>query len=164
MTTHTHRYVLAAAMTLLIGLTAGVSANPQLRTFSVTLDGHANPQFQPDGCTIINDEKGTGHARHMGRITWQSHETVDACSNPPGADVNGQFVLTAANGDQVFGEYVTLAQLNFGIGQVSALGTFQITGGTGRFENATGNGVISALGSLAPPFAVIGGMTGTIGY
>ena len=38
------------------------------------------------------------------------------------------------------------------------------SGGTGRFVNATGDGVISAVGSLAPPFGVLGAMNGTIGY
>ena len=51
-----------------------------------------------------------------------------------------------------------------GAGQVSALGQFQITGGTGRFAGASGDGTISAVGSLLPPFEVIGGMIGVIGY
>jgi hypothetical protein len=164
MTTHNIRCMLIAAMAVVIGLTAQVSADSRLRPFAVTLDGNANPQFQPDGCTIINDEQGTGHARHMGNITWQSHEVVDVCSNPIGADVTGQIVLTAANGDQVYGDYTTLAHLDFGAGQVTALGHFQISGGTGRFAQANGKGVISAVGSLAPPLGVIGGMTGTITY
>jgi hypothetical protein len=154
---------IAIAMVMLT-VTVRLSAAPGNRPFTVTLDGNANPQFQSDGCTIINDEQGTGQARHMGRITWQSHEVVDICSNPDGANVVGQFVLIAANGDRVTGSYTTLAHLDFGAGQVNALGNFAITGGTGRFANATGGGTISALGSLAPPFEVIGGMIGTIGY
>ena len=130
----------------------------------MTLDGYANPAFQPDGCTIINDEQGTGQSRHLGAITWQSHEVVNQCSNPEGADVMGEFVLTAADGDQVFGTYQTLAHLDFGGGVVRARGAYQIAGGTGRFVNATGDGVISAVGSLAPPFGVLGAMNGTIGY
>ena len=141
-----------------------LAAQGESRPFSVVLDGHASPVFQPDGCTIINDEQGTGHANHLGRITWQSHETVDVCSNPDGGVVVGQITLTAANGDVVSGTYETLANLDFAAGQVTALGEFQITGGTGRFANAAGEGIISATGSLAPPFGVLGAMRGSITY
>jgi hypothetical protein len=145
-------------------LTAGLAAQSNSRPFAVTLDGHASPIFQPDGCTIINDEQGTGQAQHMGRITWQSHEVVDVCSNPDGANVVGEMVISAADGDQVFVTYQTLAHLDFVAGQVRALGSYQITGGTGRFVDASGQGIISAVGSLAPPFGVLGQMSGVIGY
>jgi hypothetical protein len=164
MTTHIHRFVLFAAFMLLIGASTTMSATAELRPLAVTLDGHAAPVFQPDGCTIINDEQGSGQARHLGAISWQSHEVVDVCSNPDGADVVGEFILMAANGDQVFGSYQTLAHLDFGAGEVRALGAFQITGGTGRFADASGQGIISAVGSLLPPFGVIGQMTGVIAY
>ena len=163
MNTNRSRCVAVLAAALFLG-PAIINANPEIRPFSVTLDGHANPEFQPDGCTIINDEQGTGQARHLGAITWQSHEVVNLCSNPEGADVTGQFVLTAADGDQVFGTYETLANLDFAAGVVRALGAYQITGGTGRFVDAAGDGIISAVGSLAPPFGVLGAMKGTIGY
>jgi hypothetical protein len=164
MTNPKRSFALLASALLILGPTAASEARSHARPFAVTLDGNASPVFQPDGCTIINDEEGTGHARHMGAIAWQSHEVVETCLNPAGADVTGQFVLTAANGDQVFGTYTTLAHLDFGAGQVTAFGHFQITGGTGRFSGAGGSGVISAIGSLAPPFAVLGGMSGAISY
>jgi hypothetical protein len=140
MTNPKRSFALLASALLILGPTAASEARSHARPFAVTLDGNASPVFQPDGCTIINDEEGTGHARP------------------------GQFVLTAANGDQVFGTYTTLAHLDFGAGQVTAFGHFQITGGTGRFSGAGGSGVISAIGSLAPPFAVLGGMSGAISY
>ena len=157
------RYVAVVALSLLLG-PAILNANTETRPFSVTLDGYASPAFQPDGCTIINDEQGTGQARHLGAITWQSHEVVNLCTNPDGADVVGEIVLTAADGAQVFGTYETLANLDFGAGVVRALGAYRITGGTGRFVNAAGDGIISAVGSLAPPFGVLGAMKGTIDY
>jgi hypothetical protein len=163
MTTNRHRFAWLTSV-MLLALSAGVAANPETRPLSVRLDGFASPVFQPDGCTIINDEHGTGQALHLGAISWQSHEVVNVCSNPAGADVIGAFVLTAADGDQVTGTYQTLAHLDFGAGQVRALGTYQITGGTGRFAAASGEGIISAIGSLAPPFGVLGQMSGVIGY
>jgi hypothetical protein len=89
---------------------------------------------------------------------------VDQCSNPNGADVLGQVTITAANGDTIFGHYKTLAQLDFAAGEVTALGRWEIDGGTGRFAGASGRGVIGAQGSLLPPFAVTGGMAGAIAY
>ena len=100
----------------------------------------------------------------MGRITWQSEETVNQCSNPGGADVLGQFTLTAAHGDMVFGQYETLAHLDSGTSQVTAFGQWEIVGGTGRFAGASGSGAIGAQGSLLPPFEVAGGMAGVIAY
>ena len=156
------RLTLLASVLVFAGLAAGVRAD-DARPFSATLDGFASPVFQPDGCTIINDEHGTGTATHLGAITWVSHEVVNICSNPPG-QVVGQITLTAADGDLLFGEYEALANLDFGAGQVTANGQLQVTGGTGRFAGASGEGVISAVGSLAPPFDLIGGISGVISY
>jgi hypothetical protein len=36
--------------------------------------------------------------------------------------------------------------------------------GTGRFDGASGEGLISAVGSLAPPFDLVGAMSGVISY
>lgn len=151
-------------LAVLLACTAVVAANPHSRPFVVTLDGHANPMPTADPCVLDNNEAGVGHATHLGAITWTTHETVNLCTNPDGADVNGTFALTAANGDQVFGTYQTLAQLNFATNQVSAFGDFIITGGTGRFQGASGSGTIGADGSLLPPFSVVGGQVGRIIY
>ena len=107
---------------------------------------------------------GTGNAQHLGAITWVSHETVDVCSDPAGGIVSGQITLTAANGDQLSGEYHAVAILDFVAGQVTANGQLQFTGGTGRFAGASGSGVISAQGSLAPPFDLVGAISGVISY
>ena len=155
---------LALLALLLAGLASVVGADASARPFSATLDGFASPVFLPDGCTIVNDEHGTGNAQHLGSITWVSHETVDVCSDPAGGIVTGQITLTAANGDQLFGEYHAVAILDFGAGQVTANGQLLFTGGTGRFEGASGGGVISAQGRLAPPFDLIGGISGIVNY
>ena len=60
--------------------------------------------------------------------------------------------------------YQTVAHLDFGTNQVLAAGLYSITGGTGRFAGASGEGVLTAEGSLLPPFEVIGRFSGTIAY
>jgi hypothetical protein len=139
---------------------ATVAASSQSRPFTVVLDGNAQPVVT--GCTIQNTETGTGYATHMGTITWQSSESVDACG--PDTIVHGQIVMTSATGEQVTGTYTTIAQINFPANEVKAAGLFTITGGTGRFSAASGDGVISAEGSVLPPSGVLGHLTGTIDF
>jgi hypothetical protein len=153
--------VLSIGLSFVVVAIAGVSAQSQTRPFNVVLDGFAAPEFVGP-CTIENTERGTGHATHMGTITWLSEETVDICAYPDVAVVEGRFVLTSARGDQVTGSYRTVARLDFAANEVSAAGLYTITGGTGRFTGATGRGVVSVEGSLLPPFALGGQLTGTI--
>ena len=80
---------------------------------------------EPDGTLRY---RGTGHATHLGLFT------ADVSVFPNG---DGTFsltgVFTAADGDQILfigeGEFTS---------PTSAMGTATITGGTGRFEGATG--------------------------
>lgn len=76
-----------------------------------------------------------GVASHLGRITMSSRH----CS-PAGADFGpGTMTFTAANGDQLFSTYSGSAPFP-GPGTDIVHGTSHntITGGTGRFEHATG--------------------------
>jgi hypothetical protein len=164
MTAYSRRFVLSTAALLIAVFTSGIGASPDFRPFSATLDGFAGPAPTADPCILANTEHGTGNARHMGAIAWASTETVNLCSNPAGGDVVGELTITAANGDSLHFSYTTLAHFDFAANQVSAAGNWQIASGTGRFAGATGQGVITANGSLLPPFEVIGRMTGVIAY
>lgn len=152
--------VLALGVTAALMATTAV-ASSQSRPFTVVIDGNASPVFTGP-CTIENTETGTGHATHMGTITWKSTENVDACG--PVTIVRASFTITSTTGEQVNGTYDTVAELNFATSEVRAAGLFTITGGTGRFVNASGEGVVNAEGSLLPPFGVIGHLTGTIDF
>jgi hypothetical protein len=134
------------------------------RPFVALIDGHANPVPTEDPCVLFNTEFAQVKASHLGNATWESTETANFCTNPEGVDVVGEFTLTAANGDKVFGTYTTLLHPNFETQTLSASGQYVVTGGTGRFDGATGGGLIVATGSLAPPFGVTGAMNGTISY
>ncbi len=139
-------------------------AAAESRPFGATLEGHANPVPTSDPCVLTNTEAGTGKAVHMGAIAWASSETVNFCTNPEGADVTGEFVMTAANGDQIRGHYTTLAHPDFQAGVITFSGEWEITGGTGRFEQASGQGTLTGEGSLAPPFGVMASFVGNISY
>jgi hypothetical protein len=156
--------VLAGALAAFVVAAPGhVSAFPAV-PFSATLVGHANPVATADPCVLSNTEGGSGTAVHMGAIAWASSETVNFCTNPNGADVVGEFVFTAANGDHLTGTYVALAHPDFAAGQITFSGTWTASGGTGRFAGASGEGTLSGQGSLAPPFDVSATFVGAIAY
>ncbi len=107
-------------------------------------------QFTAAGCTVQTN--GTQTSSHLGTGPYQTTLTVDwaaATSNGQGgfcAPASGPSILTAANGD-------TLTLSNTGIVcEVGATGnnvphsyngTYTITGGTGRFTDATGSGRVT---------------------
>jgi hypothetical protein len=71
---------------------------------------------------------GTGHGTHLGRFTETASLVVQADGS-----FTANVTLTAANGDQVF---------KTASGTSVSAGDFMIIGGTGRFVNATGKGVV----------------------
>ena len=76
---------------------------------------------------------GSGTATHLGRFTIESVFTVLA---PPQSTASGKATWTAANGDQIFTTTTGRAIITF---PVAAIGeTHTITGGTGRFAQASG--------------------------
>jgi hypothetical protein len=89
---------------------------------------------------------GTGQATHLGRIAQHGTLFLDAPTNGifPG---RGSVTLTAANGDTVTFDFQGELNANTGEGQ----GRFTVTGGTGRFANATGAGTFHALINLTRP-------------
>ena len=144
-----------------LALSGAVSADPPGSPFVVVLEGNASPTPTSDPCILLNTETGAGQSATWGALTWASSETVDLCANG-NADVDGQFSLTAENGDQITGSYRTSAHLDLQSGVITAVGRYKVTGGTGGFAGAKGKGVIAASGSLAPPFAFDGGLFGSI--
>ncbi len=114
-------------------------------------------------------KRGTGTATHIGKYTIVNSHCVDPST---GALTVGRFVKTTANGDQLFGSYVgtaTLVQPPAPIGIFQVSGTVTFTGGTGRFDGATGTS--DMVGTLQADFSQTPvatqttlTMTGTISY
>jgi hypothetical protein len=116
--------LITVALCLVVGALAATSAQETSRPFVVVVEGFAGPMPTADPCVLANNEHGTGHATHLGAMTWTSQETVNLCAGPDGAEVTGQIVITAADGDQLTASYDTIAVLDFGANQVTALGQF----------------------------------------
>jgi hypothetical protein len=95
---------------------------------------------------LVLDVSGTGDATQLGNYSAHYRECFDPAT---GAVTAGSFTLTAANGDKVFGTYS---------GQVSPTGDPSVilfndpgvvSGGTGRFEGASGTVTQSGAANLA---------------
>src|SRR5260370_995710 len=84
-------------------------------------------QVLPDG-TVLLTFVGTGNSTHLGRFIEEASVVVHGDGS-----FSATVVLTAANGDQVF---------KSAVGASVSVGTFTVNGGTGRFRNATGSGVV----------------------
>lgn len=89
---------------------------------------------------------GTSQMTHMGRAAQSGTLTLTPNGNPliPG---NGSVTITAANGDTVSFDYNGFLNPQTGEGT----GKFNITGGTGRFLGATGQGTFYAVIDLSRP-------------
>jgi hypothetical protein len=85
--------------------------------------------------TLFVDGTGSGNASHLGRFTMSYNFEVDLLTFVG----IGTAQFTAANGDQLFTEVIGVGT-DPAIDPVSTIvGTHTITGGTGRFEGASGS-------------------------
>ena len=118
------------------------------RPFTGTLDGSVTfaPADPAMNCTwppapegpLMTISQGVGTATHMGRVTMSSVH----CS---GDFLDGSMVLTAANGDQVFLDYSgPCTPFPPPTPDITCDLAAEVTGGTGRFEGATGEADLTA--------------------
>jgi hypothetical protein len=129
------------------GLSSGTAAAKQSTPevpFSGVVTGEVafdkNPLDCGAGFTAITAAKGP--ASHLGLTSWYSEHCL-----VNGSEIVGVvLVLTAANGDEVYGTYTGRAggfppQIG---GAIAVTGTIVFSGGTGRFEHASGSAELSA--------------------
>jgi hypothetical protein len=128
-----------------------LNTRAQDRPFKGSLEGVANfnmtgreARCRTTDLPFITESTGSGTATHMGRLTWSSsHCTEMPPSEPPPYFVfeRSEMTFVAANGDELYVEG-TGAQndpLDETDPQPMTLVMYcTITGGTGRFANATG--------------------------
>jgi hypothetical protein len=142
-------------------LTAGAAGTEQARPFggTVSLVLTEEPLFQFPIVSVHYNL--TGEATHLGRFTGTLQVDIDISHAEEGTETSsGTIVLTAANGDQVTGSVT-------GSGTVDGenrhiVETVVVTGGTGRFADATGTFAITrdVTGFVVLP----GAIGGTISY
>jgi hypothetical protein len=134
---------------------AGHGAEGEQVSFKGRLEGldlttAVNPPFVSVKVTA------TGNATHLGKFTYTELATVDTRTRIG----TGTFLFTAANGDTVFGTISGQARLtapNVLTIEENAI----ITGGTGRFDGATGGFTVTRLKDTVTGVTT-GSFTGTI--
>lgn len=100
------------------------------------------------------DITGLGIATHMGLTTC---ETTDQALNVLNNEGTATYYFTAANGDQIVVEFeFTAPPTPTG---VTLSGTWEITGGTGRFANASGSGTMDGWATVTSPTTGVGQFT-----
>jgi hypothetical protein len=148
---------IAVAMVLVLGMApiAVADEHGTNRPLTGSMTGEMNFVPGDASCPMYTVPDGGGTVSHLGQV-WAhwSH-----CM-PTHRD--GHMVMWAANGDQLFGEY-TVPQIPFYV---------TITGGTGRFADATGGfmwhvkfwGAVGPTGMPINPWHFEGYLEGTISY
>jgi hypothetical protein len=131
--------------------------------FKAMLTGNAHLSPTDNPAVLRNDETGEGEATHLGHFTWADVEFADFAAIPGGVSVVATFTMTAANGDELYGQFTSVGY--FADAETLVIhGDYEFTGGTGRFADASGSGEIDAFAFLAPGLPFIGTITGTIDY
>jgi hypothetical protein len=112
---------------------AGVLSNDQEVPFKGRLEGTATitPGTPPFVSVSI---EGTGNATHLGRFTVVIPHVVNTTNRTS----TGTYEFTAANGDTLTAGFTGQATLT-APGVLSIVETATVTGGTGRFADATGS-------------------------
>lgn len=162
------RSVRSLAVIVVLSLAAlTVSPGPAVAeeiSFRATITGNAHLSPTEDPFVLRNDETGKGVANHIGQFTWADVEYVDFGVIPGGVAVVATFAMTFDDGDQLFGTLITTGSLDEHAATLFIQGTYEFTGGTGRFADATGSGEIEAVATLGGPLPFAGRMNGTIDY
>lgn len=99
---------------------------------------------EPDG-TILVKAVGTGQATHLGRLTAEASAVVHVDPTTGEVTVSVTAVYTAANGDQL-----SFSGEGRFISPTTDVGTFRITGGSGRFTDATGGETMWRSSQILP--------------
>jgi len=121
----------ALALIGVMSLTALAGARP----FHLVEHGQLTVTPRDQSGTVLDVvANGVGTATHLGAITVQRTATLTATSTPGVFDFNGEATLTAATGEKL----TTTITGTFNAANGHADLIYQWTGGTGRFEHATG--------------------------
>lgn len=108
--------------------------------FNGRLDGVYTLAF-PGPTTLVVSGEGTGNATQLGRFTFEYDETVDLTTGT-GA---GTYEFTAANGDTLTAHWTGYGLPTETPTVLLVIENATITGGTGRFANASGSFTIERL-------------------
>ena len=115
------------------------------------------PLTPPEAHVLI---EGTGNATHLGRFTVEIPHLVSFATFTG----SGTYVFTAANGDTLTADFTGVATPTGNPDELAIVENAIVTGGTGRFQGATGSFTVVRLAQLAGPTAGVttGSFSGSI--
>lgn len=127
--------LLAAMMSPAVALSEGKADRP----FKASLVTQEHAGFTPNCPSKFGGTTtGTGKSTHLGKVTLTATDCITPMENH--FTFKGTFTLTAANGDKLTGDYSgSFIPDNGGPTYNLSEAKFKITGGTGRFVQATGS-------------------------
>ena len=151
---HSFAASLALAVLAVLGLAAPAAAGEQV-PFKGSLEGvDIGTPIDPTHASVRVE--ATGNATELGQFTFTELATVNTATGTG----TGTFQFIAANGDTVFG--TISGQATFTPPNVlTIVETATITGGTGRFDGATGSFTVARLKNTVS-FVTTASFTGTI--
>lgn len=102
---------------------------------------------------------GSGQATHLGNFSVSAPHDVDLTTRT----ASGTYTFTAANGDELYAEFTGRSTPIAGTANLSIVEEATITGGTGRFADATGSFTVEReFDTLAE--STTGSFDGTISF
>ncbi|EAR22472.1 hypothetical protein [Nitrococcus mobilis] len=133
------RTVISAILLTALALPASILAG-QDRPLKIRLEVHEQVGFTPDCPSQFGGTTtGTGKGTHLGKLSFNATDCITPVEDH--FTFAGEFTIVAANGDQLVGNYGgSFIPINTGPVYSLSDATFEITGGTGRFTQATGSG------------------------
>lgn len=146
----------ALAGLLLISALSVASAEINTVPFKGAYDGREVDVVQ--GGSLLVDGIGSGTASHTGRFTYTWRVTVDLAT---GNSSGGIFQMVSANGDVINGTFVGIGVPTDTPNVAHIIELATITGGTGRFQGATGGLTLDRLVDLATGLTS-GSLNGTL--
>jgi hypothetical protein len=153
-----HRRPALAALLIVLSSASAVLAQVNNVQFKGAFDGRATGAVQ-DGSLLLNSA-GAGTAVPIGRFTYTAKSTVELANGRETGDIQ----LVAANGDVINGVLVGLGTPTGTANLTHVTELVTITGGTGRFQGATGNLTLDFLddNTSRPIGLTSGSLRGTI--
>jgi hypothetical protein len=139
----------AVLLSAFIASSGGRPAAAEQVPFKGTLFLLAVPDYSDTSCpgALRLNVSEVGHVTQMGAVTAKAF--VCQILDPNDLTFTGQFTYTAANGDTVSGTFFgKLVPVSGTLYQLQGE-QFTITGGTGRFANASGGGMVTGSVDLA---------------
>jgi hypothetical protein len=132
-------YIIAGlAAAVLICAKTPTTASDQV-PFNGTVSGYVESQEPVDQCTVHAHVINFGNANQLGAFTGTAEFYPNFCEDPPNITYTGMFDWFAANGDEITGTFDGYLSPTDTPGVYDNHETADVTGGTGRFRNATGH-------------------------